>query len=431
MNNIFTLTLKNKLKVMTIELPKTELFYINVIINAGSSNNYQKDNEAECAHFLEHIYAKLTSKKYPNYEKTKNLIDYYGIYKNASTSLHFTKYLMTGNIKDKKLMMDILLNTFTNFKFNDNNLLEIEREAILNELIVIKNKREKDSHVNLLSSLNILKNLDNRIENTKVLTLKNLLDFRDRYYVPNNMKIIIAGDVKHKDVFEYISKFFTINNNLKNREIYSFSINLKFNPFLRLKKVNLNKKTIFYKKIDNSSTNIFIYFYFNNIKFFSKDKYIISYITNILQKELFKVLRYKYKKIYGISVYEMFTFIDNFCLITISTSVRNISNVKLVTKIILDKVNDFISNTVSNFDYNKTKNYLKNIFLSSKLDNNIKDYVSKYITYFLYNKDFITDDKNYKMLTSVSKKDIFITSRKIFNFNNMIIHYYGPNKIKF
>ena len=109
----------------------------------------------------------------------------------------------------------------------------------------------------------------------------------------------------------------------------------------------------------------------------------------------------------------------------------NISNVKLVTKIILDKVNDFISNTVSNFDYNKTKNYLKNIFLSSKLDNNIKDYVSKYITYFLYNKDFITDEKNYKMLTSVSKKDIFITSKKIFNFNNMIIHYYGPNKIKF
>jgi len=57
--------------------------------------------------------------------------------------------------------------------------------------------------------------------------------------------------------------------------------------------------------------------------------------------------------------------------------------------------------------------------------------VSKYSINFLFNKDFKSDIERYKLLKSVTKKDIFATSKKIFNFNNMIIHYYGPNKIKF
>jgi len=411
-DSIFRHKLSNNLETLVVEKPNTGLFFINIIVKVGLSKLYQSKEEIENAHFLEHFNAKFTSKKYPKWKEINSKLEFYGIFHNAFTSHEITSYWLYGSINDKEFIMDLLLNSYTHFQA-DNNMLEKEREAILNELHHRKIDYNINFYDNLYSMYNIDYNFNDRINNIKKVSLDKLIKFRDKYYHPDNTKIIIIGDIKHKPIFNHLDNFFN-KNEIKNK-----IINL---PNYEIPIIDNN--IIYNKRLDMDNTLIKISFQ-TNVDKFSLDKYIKSYIINILEKRLLRYLRHDGGKIYSVSVGSYYYINKSF--IVIQTEFRNKENVEDIFKIIFDQINRINLKDISESRYIKTKNIFKLFYLKKNLNNDFKKLNSNYIDEFINDKPLLSEKDKCDNYMNVSLDDVKKLSKGLFNFKNMVLYHYGKH----
>lgn len=230
------IVLKNNLKTLIISDKTTDISYIAMVVNVGTL----LDGETfGLAHLVEHMLF-MGNSKYPDGSHYFEYINKHGGTTNAFTdTLTTCYYLSIPNIYFDNCI-DMFGHFFTDPLF-DNDAIEREINIIDSEYhknLDIESFRIKHALKLLTTNEHPFKNFDIGSYNTlKVNDIRNkILQFYTKYYVANNMKLIIYNNedttvVKSKlTIFENISFLSDINNKFT----YKFGAPLQCNDMIRI-----------------------------------------------------------------------------------------------------------------------------------------------------------------------------------------------------
>jgi|GEM_PF-854850 predicted Zn-dependent peptidase len=203
---VTAITLDNGLRIITAESHVVPIVAVDAWVRAGTRR--EKPGQPAVAHFLEHLLFKGTP-THPDEESVDGTIEDLGGTLDAATSYdwaHFyTEVPASGASQAIALIGDIL--EHASLKASS---VEEERPIILDEI-----SRDNDDP---LASLTVSarglfytpnsaysKSITGTIDQAKAVTREQILDFYNTYYVPNNITIVVSGDVTPAEVQKAVS----------------------------------------------------------------------------------------------------------------------------------------------------------------------------------------------------------------------------------
>ena len=195
-------TLPNGLRVVTAELPHTRSATVSFYIGAGS--RYEPDSEAGLSHFLEHMLFKGASRR-PTAQEISEAIESVGGMHNAATDREVTIYFAKVPHTAADETVDILCD-MVSAPIMDAAELEKERHVILEELAGIEDSPAELAGILIDETLWPGQPLGRNVGGTPG-TVKSLpREAVNRYfaaqYVPSNMVLVVAGNVRHRQIVE-------------------------------------------------------------------------------------------------------------------------------------------------------------------------------------------------------------------------------------
>lgn len=203
-----TLTLENGLEIVVIEDHRAPVVTHMVWYKIGSAD--EPTGKSGIAHFLEHLMFKGT-KTIPSGEFS-SIVARNGGQDNAFTSLDYTAYFQNASVDKLPLLMKIEADRMSNLVLNDE-VVGPELQVVLEE----RSQRTDNNPASLfgeqLSAAQYLAHpygipvigWRNEIEK---LTTQDAIDWYKKYYAPNNAILVVAGDVRAKEVFDLARKHY-------------------------------------------------------------------------------------------------------------------------------------------------------------------------------------------------------------------------------
>ncbi|WP_290459639.1 M16 family metallopeptidase [Romboutsia ilealis] len=199
--------LENGLTIIGEEIPYVKSISLGIWINAGS--RIEDEKISGISHFIEHMLFKGTKNR--TSKQIASEIDNLGGQINAFTSKECTCYYVKLLDSHIDIGIDILSDMILNSKFNEDDLNK-ERSVIIEELKMYEDSPE-DLAYDLLTE-NIYKNdplgmnIIGTEESLKRLNREKLLDYFNKYYVPNNSVIAISGNFNFDEIINKIEEKF-------------------------------------------------------------------------------------------------------------------------------------------------------------------------------------------------------------------------------
>lgn len=196
-NNI---TLKNDLKVCLI--PDKNSGVITIHLKGLAGSNFENINQVGAAHILEHFY---TSSNYGNKIVT-NGGKIIGV-TSRDDVLFMVKVSKTGLLDGLDFLSKVFakepISKYDFDKLRNISLLEIKRILSNPEKFLGRVSPSASFSEERMSKLNI-----GEEKYLSKLTIKDVLDFRDLHYHPNNFVLVLSGNIPITTVLPYIKKFF-------------------------------------------------------------------------------------------------------------------------------------------------------------------------------------------------------------------------------
>ena len=233
-------TLENGLTIIGEEIPYLKSISLGIWVKAGSIIETKENSGV--SHFIEHMLFKGTKNR--SSKELAREIDNLGGILNAFTSKECTCFYVKLLDEHIDIGIEVLSDMILNSCF-DKKDIEKEKSVILEELKMYEDSPDDLSYDLLLENIykdhslgmNILGDR-NTLKNFK---RENILDYYNKYYVPNNSVISICGNFNFEEIVEKIKDKF------KTWEAKEASINTtepKFNPCIikknkDIKQVNL------------------------------------------------------------------------------------------------------------------------------------------------------------------------------------------------
>ncbi len=234
--------LSNGLEIFIIPNKTKKRFRASLTVKYGSSyTTFEKDNKTiqtptGIAHFLEHKM----------FERKENPFDFYskfGTDVNAYTNLDVTTYHFTGS-KCFKKSLSYLLNWIKSLNITEEQV-EKEKGIILEEASMYKDNPSRLIYEKARENIfikdpirNLVIGIDEDIKRIK----KDELDLcYETFYVPNNMFLVIAGNINPTEVIKQIkeeTKDFKKNKNLPKKKITN-EPNKVYKEYEEIKKDNV------------------------------------------------------------------------------------------------------------------------------------------------------------------------------------------------
>ncbi|MBI2436606.1 MAG: insulinase family protein [Candidatus Magasanikbacteria bacterium] len=212
--------LKNNAQVILVPIDGVKSATVLVMYPVGS--RYETNKMAGVSHYVEHLMFKGTQKR-PTTLKLTREIDRLGAHYNAFTGKEYTGYYITTDAKFSDISFDILSDMLYNSKF-DAKEMEREKGPIVEEIRMYKD--------------NPMMNIDNVFEDLMyagcplgrdiagsekhVLGYQrpDVLKYRETYYQPQNMIVIVAGGISDETKKQVEHYFGSGKNNKKPSQKY-------------------------------------------------------------------------------------------------------------------------------------------------------------------------------------------------------------------
>ena len=207
MSNLLKATLDNGLTVILEENHSAPVVALQMWVKVGGAD--ETDDESGLAHTLEHMIFKGTKKR--DVGEIAKEIESMGGDINAWTSYDQTVYHIVVASRFYKEGLDVLADAIQNSIF-DPQELETEKMVVLEEL-----KRSEDSPSRKLGKRLMgtaytthpyTRPVIGLKETVQSLDRKETFDFYSRWYVPNNMTLVISGDFDKEDFFPIVKEAF-------------------------------------------------------------------------------------------------------------------------------------------------------------------------------------------------------------------------------
>ena len=199
--------LKNGLTVYIIKDARFPLVCTRLYVGTGSAN--ELPDQAGISHVLEHMVFKGTKDR-PKGQIAQD-VEELGGYLNAATSFDMTYYLTDMPAKHWQTGMDVVRDMAFNATL-DADELESEKNVIISEL----HGDDDEPRRRLFESLQVA-GLKNSVygrpiigfeETIRAITVQNLRDYIATWYQPQNMLLLVAGDIEPQQVLAHAEKLF-------------------------------------------------------------------------------------------------------------------------------------------------------------------------------------------------------------------------------
>lgn len=199
-------TLPNGLRIVTGELPHTRSATVSIYVGAGS--RYERDEEAGLSHFLEHMLFKGSS-RYPTARVISEAIEGFGGMHNAATDREVTVYYAKAPDTAALKIVDILADMVRD-PVMDAAELEKERSVILEELATVEDSPGELAGIlvdeTMWPSQPLGRNVGGTPASVAALPLAAVNKYLKAQYVPSNMVLVAAGNVRHEEIVAEAAK---------------------------------------------------------------------------------------------------------------------------------------------------------------------------------------------------------------------------------
>ena len=202
-------TLANGLKVIVVPTGFPNIVSLQIPVQTGSRNEVEP-GKSGFAHFFEHVMFRGT-KNYPP-DKYNAIIQKAGARQNAYTSDDYTNYHLTFAKEDLAKILEIEADRFKNLSYAPE-VFKTESRAVLGEY----NKNSASPIRKLLEAQRNAAFTTHTYKHTTMGFIKDIEDmpnqydysreFFSRWYRPQNVTIIVAGDVDPAKVIPLIEKY--------------------------------------------------------------------------------------------------------------------------------------------------------------------------------------------------------------------------------
>lgn len=206
--NIFRTELKNGLDVIVAENPIVPLATVEIDVHSGA---FAETPEFDgLSHLYEHMFFKA-NEAIPNQERFLERGRELGMSWNGTTSEERVNYYFTLPKDSLRQGLEFMSAAIRTPLFKEEELVRerpvVTGEYDLNEsnpffhLFMAVNKKmwyKYFSHKNVIGDRNVILTADYN----KMKTIQS------RYYIPNNSSLLVAGDVKHEEVFKLAEEIF-------------------------------------------------------------------------------------------------------------------------------------------------------------------------------------------------------------------------------
>jgi zinc protease len=203
-------TLGNGLRVVTIPYDSPGIVAYFLVVRTGSRDEVEAGHSG-FAHFFEHMMFRGTE-KYSSDAYT-DLMKRLGANSNASTSDDRTTYALVGPARELETMMDVESDRFKNLKYDEEGF-RTEALAVLGEY----NKSASNPFLPLEEKLRDLAFTKHTYKHTTIGFLADVkampgyydysLQFFKRFYRPENVTLLVVGDVKPDNVEALARKYY-------------------------------------------------------------------------------------------------------------------------------------------------------------------------------------------------------------------------------
>jgi predicted Zn-dependent peptidase len=199
--------LSNGLRAIVVPMKGAESMTIMVFVRVGSRYESKEINGA--SHFIEHLMFKGTKRR-PDSQTISKELDRYGADYNAFTSKDVTAYYIKMDAAKTALAADMLHDMLFHSKY-DPKEIDRERNVILEEINMYEdNPRmhiEDLIEESLFPDSTLGWNIAGPRDNIRTVTPKQLVDYRDAYYIPSRMCISVSGKIV-PEIWKILEKTF-------------------------------------------------------------------------------------------------------------------------------------------------------------------------------------------------------------------------------
>ena len=200
--------LDNGMVVLVSEMPQSPTVSIYALVKTGSSTE-GKYLGTGISHFVEHMLFKGTKKRAVGV--IANEVKALGGTINASTSYDCTIYTLDVPFASFAQGFDIISDMVMNSKFDPSEVSK-EREVIFGEMRMVNDRPERKLG-NLVSSTVYLRHpyrhpIIGYVPLFGKISQDQLVEYYKSHYIPNNIVLSIAGNVRDKDVMPLIKQTF-------------------------------------------------------------------------------------------------------------------------------------------------------------------------------------------------------------------------------
>jgi predicted Zn-dependent peptidase len=389
--------LGNGLKVM-LENRSGRTVAVEVNVKTGSDN--EEPRIAGISHFVEHTVFDGTKKR-PTALKISNEIERLGGEFNAATSNERTFYYIKLPDKHLEIALDILSDMLFRPLF-DTKSIEKEKSIILDEINMVNDQPRYYQWILFERSLFKKHPCKNPVYGNaaaiKALSRKDLVAYHSKFYMPNNMTLVISGNLHHKGL-ELVKKYFDgpKGKPVSKRVAVKEPLQTKKQVVTEKKNINQSYMVIGYKTVVRSDPA----------------SYTFDVIRAILGRgqsgKVFDEIRNKLALAYDVGVYHNPNVDFGFFAVYANTNKKNIDR---IVKIILKQFRSL--ERLSDKELEEAKTFLEGEFLLTTEDN---QKMADALVFWDMSGAGGSVDEYLKRIRSVTKKDVAAAAKKYLNDN--------------
>lgn len=194
--------LVNDLSLLTISNFDSEAVTLMLLVRAGSTSDIERFSGT--AHFLEHMFFKGAG-EYSTSLELAMAIELLGGMTNAFTSYEYTGYYLKVPVQNLNKAMELFSDIICRPKITQAELIK-ERGVILEEIRMYEDlpqERVKDMfNSKLFPQKPLGRNIAGTLQSIENIDENILTTFRQENYTPENMILVVSGDIDKKKVFE-------------------------------------------------------------------------------------------------------------------------------------------------------------------------------------------------------------------------------------
>jgi predicted Zn-dependent peptidase len=199
-------TLSNGLRIITHAMPTS--FSVSAVILVGAGSRYESAEQAGISHFLEHMLFKGTRQR-PTPKAIAETIEGVGGVLNAGTEKELTSYYVKVAHQHGSLALELLTDMLRHSRFLS---AEVEKERhVITEEIHMTEDMPQELVNSLIDELiwpdhPLGREIAGTEASVKGMRRPSLLAYVHERYVPNNMVVSVAGNVRHEHVVEEVRR---------------------------------------------------------------------------------------------------------------------------------------------------------------------------------------------------------------------------------